>query len=332
MNHRLLLLPGGLLLGGLVLLAPGCGATTSDYVPTELKERVPSLGVLGAAIPGRSSSVEESASQVVHADVAELRASLAPLSVLGGFFDEGADRDRDVSLFVALESPPHVADQVVRYIRGSAQLDVERVGDHAFFYLQYDRGDGFAPEDAMDASRMLVDGGTVVPEIYGTRPARQATGIHDPTVGFMRLHFNHRPGDEDAVNRAVQLDYNTEYSSKAGGDVTFNYRHFSFFRRDDVGAADGQLVAMLIAANDTSGWVLRSERRGSGVAFSWIAAFSADGSLSVWHNDGSLWACYDSGGRELGNADNPIPCAELDLSVGAPPGGTGLWRSLPSLQ
>lgn len=337
MSRPLLALLGGRRLlpmtVGLVLLASGCGATTSDYVPSEIKERMPSLGELAVAIPGSPSGAEDSASRVVHAHVAELRDSLAPLSVLGGFFDDGASRDRDASIFVALESPPHVADQVTRYKRDKAQLDVERIGDHAFFYLQYDRGDGFAPDDAVDASRMLVDGGTVVTRTYGERPTvSQANGIHDPTVGYMRVHFNHRPGDEDAVNEAVHFDYDTQYKPRAASEEIFNFGHFAFFLRDDVTPEDGQLMAMVVGSKEDWGWVARSERRGSGVAFSWIAVFLADGSLGVWNNDGSLWACYNGSGSELGNAENPDPCAHLKKPIAATPTSTGLWRSLPALQ
>lgn len=319
------------LLGGLGLLFPGCGATTTDYVPTELKERMPSLSTLGVSIPGKAAGAEDSASRVVHGHIAELQASLGPLSVLKGFFEDGGDRDRGVSIFVSLESPPHVADQVVRYSRGKARLDVESFGDHAFFYLQYDKGDGFAPDENVDASRMLVDGGSVTPKTYGMRPAASdASAINDPTVGFMRVHFNHRPGDGDAVNETVHFDYDTEYKRSADAEEVFTVRHFVFSRRPDVQPADGQVVAMTVVDTADWGWALRSERRGSGVVYSWIAIFLKDGTLGVWNNDGSLWACYDANGNELGNVDDPTPCEGFKRDIVSPPGDIGVWRGLPS--
>ena len=60
-----------------------------------------------------------------------------------------------------------------------------------------------------------------------------------------------------------------------------------------------------------------------------LAQHDPQGALAVWDGDGIIWGCYDIGGAEIGNADNPTPCDIFQEPFSAPPGGPGIWPGLP---
>ena len=302
---------------GLALLA-SCGATGGDVVPSELKERLPTLSrLLPASLPGAAGPAQ-SPSREAHSFVGELRGMLRQLDVLGEYLDEGGARDDTIALVIALVTPPHVADLAVRYSRDGSRLDVERFGDHAFYYLQLPRGGSFQLDSQIDESGMLLDGGSATPP-YATRPVvTTSTGRAKATSGYLRLQYNRRGEDVNPVHSAVQIDYRLE-QPVPDTETTRDTIIYSFFRGDRVALVNGQLRGVLVERRADGGALLVSESRGNGVAWRWRAAYTAAGALKVWGSDGALAACYDASGVELGNKELPEPCDAIEAPLPAVP-------------
>jgi len=305
-----------------------CGANEGDLQPFDLIERVPAPSALRVSMPGPDGAAD-SAREQVHKAVRKLSGRLSALGDLERFLDSGGKRDRNISLPIALESPPHVADQAVRYSQDNSRLDVERINDHVFYYLQIRGQDGKYDLDTQISDKyMLVDGGSVVPKIAGTRPpTTQTLGVSRQARGYLRVHFNRRAQDRNDVHDALQLDYDLEAPI---GEQTEQRLQFIFFRRSDVPGADGQVLGVWWRRDADGGFVLQSEQKNNKPRWSWIAQYRKDGSLAVWAGDGKLRACYDGSGKELGNEADPLPCADFNRKFVAPPKLSAVWPGLPS--
>jgi hypothetical protein len=305
-----------------LLLWSACSTSATDKVPTDLKDRFPAPASLAISIPG-SAGPAGSGSEAVFGEVAAADRALSARDLLGEFLQAGGVENRDISITVALEGAPRVADQVVRYSRDRSRLDVERIGDHALCYLQYDRGSGFDPDRAISESRMVIEGSTVVPASEGLRSdVGRAAGLADPSAGYLRFHFNHRLEDLDSLHNAVQLDY--RFKSDA---VSL---HLTYFIRPDATDKPATAGFWLIRKSDGSGLIYASQRQGSSLTYRFVAQFRSDGSLAVWSGDGKLWGCYDAGGAELGNSKSPAACSGFTQKFSAPPKGPGVWPDLPA--
>lgn len=303
------------------------GGSSDDAQPLDLKQRVPPPNALRISLPG-SAGPKDSASAEVFAEVAALNKRLAPLALLQSYLDDGAARDRNVSILVALESPPHVADQVVRYNRGESRLDVERVNDHAFYYLQVKGPKGYDPDQSITNARMLVDGGTALGKTVGTRPELNAlTGLASEARGYLRVHLNRRPQDRDDVNDAVQLDY--DMARSVGEDATEERLHLLFFRKDTVQRADGQILAAWIRRDAEGGFIVQSEAKGKSATWSYLLQYKKDGSHAIWGADGKIRGCYSGSGAELGTTEEPAACDVFDRKFVSPPKLSGVWPGLP---
>jgi hypothetical protein len=301
----------------------GCGSSQDEAVPSDLKLRIPSVSTL-KFFPALKRGADESASAKVVDTINLLSKQLRPLDDLNGYLENGGVRQRNVSIVVTLENPPHVADQLVRYTRGSSRLDVERVGDHAFFYLQYDQGDGFDPDSAIGPTRMLVDGGSLRAKTVGVRPnTRSATGLASANRGYMRVHLDHHPSDFDSVYKTVHIDYSLDQPAAKEEDPNTDWVHFVHTIDDKVSAEDGQLWAVQRLSDSEGGTIVASEAKKSGQSFkaawAFLAQYKKDGSLAVWKSDGTLWACYSGGGTLLGDTDSPEGCADFTRKFTAPP-------------
>ncbi|PID38138.1 MAG: hypothetical protein CSA65_08730 [Proteobacteria bacterium] len=313
----------------IVLALGACvGGSSDDAKPLDLKQRIPAPNALRVSLPGNAGP-EASASAEVFAAVSALNKRLAPLDLLQSYLNEGASRERDVSILVALETPPHVADQVVRYKRDESRLDVQRINDHVFYYLQVKGPKGYDPDQSITKARMLVDGGTLRGPSVGVRPSLAAvTGLASERRGFLRIHLNRRPDDRDDVNDAVQLDY--EMARGVGEDAQEDRLHLLFYRQDKVQRADGQILAAWIRRDAEGGFVLQSEAKGSGATWSYLMQYKNDGSHAIWGADGTIRGCYSGSGAELGTAEDPTPCAVFDRPFVRPPPLKGVWPGLPS--
>ncbi|MCK5800923.1 MAG: hypothetical protein KAI47_27235 [Deltaproteobacteria bacterium] len=307
----------------------GCGVGAGDVQPLDLKARLPSIDHLRVSAPGASGPAK-SGSALFHQAMRNLNAKLAPLDLLSSYLKDGGKRDRGVSLLVALESPPHAADQVTRFRRTDSRLDVERVNDHAFYYLQVPSSKGYDPDEAISSARMVVDGGTFRSQTPGARPVFGAlSGLASSKRGFLRVHFNRRSQDRDAVQDAVQLDY--DLARSVGVDATEESLHLVFFRIKKVAPADGQLLAAWIRRDAKGGFVLQSELKGGKAVWSFLAQYKADGSHAVWGADGTLLGCYSGEGAKLGDAADPMPCDVFKGKFVSPPKLKGIWPGgLPS--
>ena len=301
----------------------GCSSSSAPTkTPTDIKERFPpraSLAVKLAGAVGPSGTARAEAFQ----HVADVQKAIAELDLLQEYLDQGGPQERDLSITVALEGAPRVVDQVVRYQREPSRLDVERIGDHLFFYLQYNQGAGFDPDHAIGESHMLIEGSTVPPKIEGTRATvAAATGLADPNYGYLRFYFNHRPGDTSAVHSAVQLDYKLSKEKRT--------LHFTYTIRPDTKEAEPTLGLYLIEQSDGSGLLYVSKRKAGNPSYALLAQYLGDGAMAVWSGDGKIWGCYDGSGTELGNATNPQPCDGYTTKFVAPPSGPKIWPGLPA--
>lgn len=313
----------------LVLSASACGVADVQELPLKLKDRIPVPAKLRVSLPG-SAGAATTASAAVHAAVDLLNKRLKALDTLNNFLEQGGKRDRDVSLLIAVESPPHVADQAVRYQGSESRLDLELINDHAFYYLQVPDAKGYDPDKGITNRRMLVDGGTIVPKTFGTRPPTSpALGVANPRKGFLRVHFNRRPQDSEPAQEAMQLDYDLE---RPIGDTeaTDDLLHFVLFRRTDVSGANGQVLGFLVRRDADGGTLLQSELQNGKPTWSFLAQYKSNGGLAVWGADGKLRGCFNSGGTLLGDDADPLPCAEFDRKFVAPPKLAATWPGLPA--
>lgn len=311
------------LAAALLGLLSGCGSSSNPTkTPTDVKERFPARASLALKLPGPvgpAGTAREAAFQ----HVAEVARALAELDLLQEYLDQGGAQERDLSITVALEGAPRVVDQVVRYSREPSRLDVERIGDHLFFYLQYNQGAGFDPDHAIGESRMLIEGSTVPPKIEGTRASISgATGLVDANRGYLRFYYNRRPTEPSAAHVAVQLDY------KLGSDR--RSFHFAYVVRPDTKESEPTLGLYLVEQSDGSGLLYVSKRKGGNAAYALLAQYLGDGAMAVWSGDGKVWGCSDGSGAELGNASNPQPCSGYTTKFTAPPSGPKIWPALPA--
>jgi hypothetical protein len=299
--------------------AAGCGSTTPTTIPADVKSSFPGADALKISIPGKRGAAG-SASEMVFVAVDKAAAALQPMTVLQEYLTKGGEESRGIAITVALEGAPHVADQIVRYTRVPSRLDVERSGTHAFFYLQYDDGRGFDPDSAVGETHMLIEGSTVVPSKVGTRSVpSKAVGLSNPSLGYLRFHFNLRPEDSDPVRSAAQLDYNTGTGSL----------HLAYFTLPTA-TGDKPVAFWLMPKSDGSGGLVYSSIKGSkGLAYEFVAQYTSDGSMAVWKGDGTLGGCYDGEGQELGNAKSPAGCSSFKQKMVAPPSNSDLWPGLP---
>jgi hypothetical protein len=304
------------------LILAGCGSTAASKPVVEIEERFPPRTSLAVALPG-SVGPEGTARAAAFKHVADVSKAIAELDLLEEYLKLGGTEERDLTITVALEGAPRVVDQVVRYLRDRSRLDVERVGDHLFFYLQADQGAGFDPDHAIGESRMLIEGSTVLPRVEGERATRAtATGLSDVNRGYLRFHFNHRPTDTSAVHSAVQLDYRLKAEVRT--------LHFTYTIRPDTKESEPTLGLYLIAGNDGAGLLYVSRRKAGNPSYALLAQYRGDGSMAVWSGDGKLWGCSDGSGTELGNASNPQPCDGFSSKFTAPPSGPKIWPGLPA--
>jgi hypothetical protein len=320
-----------LLLSSALIVAPSLGAcgggSSDDAQPLELKQRIAAPNSLRVSLPGGPGAKDSASAQVFEA-VAALDKRLGPLGLVQSYLDDGATRDRNISILLALESPPHVADQAVRYSRDDSRLDVERINDHVFFYLQSRGPKGYDPDQSITNARMLVDGGSALGKTVGSRPTLGAlSGLASNKRGYMRIHLNRRPQDRDDVNDAMQLDY--DLARPVGKDGSEESLHLLFFRKDTVQRANGQILAAWIRRDAEGGFVIQSEAKGSGATWSFLMQYKNDGSHAVWGADGKIRGCYSGSGAELGNDQDPTPCAVFDRKFVSPPKLTGVWPGLP---
>jgi len=306
-----------------LLALQGCSSSSGPTrTATEIKERFPPRASLAVKLPG-AVGPEGTARAAAFKHVAEVETALAELELLQEYLDQGGTQERDLSITIALEGAPRVVDQVVRYLRDPSRLDVERLGDHLFFYLQFDQGSGFDPNHAIGESHMVIEGSTVVPKIKGTRATvANATGLADVNRGYHRFHFNHRPPDTNAVHSAVQLDYELGKEQRV--------LHFAYTVRPDTKEAEPTLGLYLIENSDGSGLLYVSKRKGSGSSYALLAQYLGDGAMAVWSGDGKIWGCSDGSGAELGNEQNPQPCDGYTTKFTAPPSGPKIWPALPA--
>lgn len=314
----------------LVLAASACGVADVEELPLDLKQRIPAPSQLRVSLPGAAGAAT-TASADVHDAVKALNKRLTALETLTTFLEQGGSRDRNVSLLIALESPPHVADQAVRYSGDESRLDLERINDHAFFYLQVKDAKGYDDDKQITNRRMLVDGGTIVPATLGTRPPTSpALGIANPNKGYLRVHFNRRPQDNDPVQDAMQVDYDLARSLGTETEATEDVLHFVLFRRTDVSGANGQVLGVRVQRDADGGTVVQSELNNGKPTWSFLAQYKANGGLAVWGADGKLLGCFDSGGTLLGDDADPLPCADFDRKFVSPPKLAGIWPGLPA--
>jgi len=304
----------------ILVVACGCESTDEARTPGDLKTRYPTLSTLTFALPGSSSTLG-TGSETLYKEARAAQASLSPLELLGQYYDDGGAFNRDLTIVVALEGPPRVIDQVVRYSRDGSRLDAESIGDHMPFYLQVADAKGFDPDNAITTRRMLVDGSTVVPPVEGQRPPiTLATGLADNGRGFMRLYFNRRPQETDAMHDWAQLDY----SFKADRTSL----HLLYTVRGDYKAGDATRAYWYVTKPDGSGLVYVAAQKGTTVVYRVLAQHRQDGSHAVWGGDGKMLGCYDGTGTELGTTS--AQCGDFNIPFVAPPAGPKIWPALPA--
>ncbi len=303
------------------LLIQGCDVASDNKIPSDLKDRIPPLEALTFEIPGTGGAADSS-SDLVHWELDHANRAMGPLALITEYMEEGGLQERDASIIIALEGAPRVVDQLVRYTRDKSRLDVERIGDHSQFFLQYDQGRGFDPDNSVGEGAMLAEGSTIVPAGLGQRSSiSRATGLANPDRGYMRFHFNHRPEDRNQTYDGAQLDYHfTEEQDSL---------HLIFFLREDAVESDAVLGVWLVRKPSGAGLIYISHQEDGKRSYKLLAQHDADGGLAVWDAEGQLMGCYDESGREIGNIDNPIPCDFFLEPFPTPPSDPGIWPGLP---
>ena len=300
--------------------ACACGPADDTHTPTELKSRYPALHTLTFAVPGKSGT-PGTGSETLFREVRAAQASLTPLELLKEYYDDGGAFNRDLTIVIALEGAPRVIDQVVRYSREGSRLDVESVGDHSLFYLQVADAKGFDPDNAIGARRMLVDGSTVVPPVEGQRPPISlATGLADAGRGYVRLYFNRRPQETDAMHDWAQLDYSFKTDRTS--------LHLLYSVRGDYKAGDATLAYWYLTKADGMGFVYVAAQKAAGVAYRVLGQYRQDGSHAAWGGDGKMLGCYDGAGTELGTTS--AQCGDFNAPFATPPAGPKIWPALPA--
>ncbi len=302
-------------------LAIGCDSSSPARYPTDVKERYPAPAKLGISVPGKVGPAGSGSEQLFKV-VKAASATVAPLDLLKEYLEEGGEEDRDLSITIALTGAPRVADRVVRFRRGSAsRLDVERVGDHAFIYLQYNQGTGFDPDYAIGETHMLIEGSTLPPKVLGARvDPVTATGLSDAAIGYLRFYRNHRPGDEDDLRAVGQLDYTISESGKRSLHLTYTPK-----------LGIGQVLPAGFwqqALADGSGFIYASEKHTGTTVYVVLAQYRADGAMAVWGGDGKLLGCYSGAGAELGT--DATACGDFNQKFTQPPSNSTVWPGLPA--
>jgi hypothetical protein len=311
-----------LLIWSMVALAGGCDSANDLRTPTDLKSRFPALDTLTFALPGKSGAVGTS-SETLFKEAKSAQASLGALALLADYYDSGGTYNRDLSIMVALEGAPRFVDQVVRFNREGSRLDVERIGDHALFYLQAADAKGFDPDNAITTRRMVIDGSTVVPAAEGQRaPITLATGLADAGRGYLRLYFNRRPQETDAAHEGAQLDYSFKTDRTS--------LHLIYFARGDYKAGDATLAYWYLRKSDGTGFVYVAGQKAGSTVYRVLGQHRQDGGHAVWAGDGKLQGCYDAAGTELGTAANPAACGDFKAGFATPPAGPKIWPALPA--
>jgi hypothetical protein len=306
-----------------LILAAGCDSAEDSRTPTELKGRYPALSTLSFALFGKAGPAG-SASETLFREMTAARNAIGALSTLTGYFDEGGTLDRDVGIVIALEGAPRVVDQAARYVRGTTRLAVERIGDHANFDLQAeDYKVKYDPDGAIGESHMVIDASTIPPAIEGQRSSTKgATGLADPSRGYMRFHFNHRSEDANAVYRAAQLDYSFKSDRTS--------LHLLYMVRSDYIAGDATLGYWYLKTSDGSGFIYVVAQKSGATGYRLLAQHRPEGGYAVWGGDGKLLACYDNGGSEIGGPANPAGCDGFKTPFAVPPAGPKIWPALPA--
>jgi hypothetical protein len=303
----------------LLLFGFGCSPSATTKVPFDLQERFPAVADLRLPILGQAGAAE-SGSAALFQEIAAAQKALGALDLFGVYRNEGGEQDRNLTIILALEGAPRVVDQVVRYSRDDSRLDLERIGDHAFFYLQYG-GQGYDPNNSISEDHLLIEGSTVAGAKLGSRAqSTQATGLANSREGYLRFHFNHRPQDQDPLHSAAQLNYRFEDN--------FRSYHLTYFVRPEAQDKPARCGFWLRLQSDGRGLIYTSQQQGTTSTYTALGQFHADGSVAVWKDDGTLWGCYDAKGNELGHSAEA--CADFSDGFVDPPAGLEIWPTLPA--
>jgi hypothetical protein len=301
-----------------IFLGSACESPSTAKIPVDVKARFPALNTLSFSIPG-TPGPEGSANEIAFKEVEGAKGAMIGLGLLQDYLEHGGEWTKDLTLIIALEGAPRVANQASRYSKGTSRFDVERIGDHALFYLQFDESKRFDPDQAIGESHLLVEGSTVTQAIIGQRATAQAaTGLADPHRGYLRFHFNRRPEESNPVHAGAQLDYTLQDEQS-----TFA---FTFFVRSDATEGDPTLGVWLQTNADGSGFLYVSQRKKDSPIYKLLAQYLPEGEMAIWNGEGKLWGCFDGAGQELGNEKNSGPCGGFKTPFPAPPQG---WPGLP---
>jgi hypothetical protein len=304
-------------------LVAGCDSALDNRTPMELKDRYPDLSTLSFEIFGKAGPVG-SASETLFKEINTAQKAIGALSTLAEYYDDGGTLDRDVGLVIALEGAPRVVDQASRYVRGATRLDIERIGDHANFYLQAaDYKGKYDPDNAIGESHMVIDASTIPPTVEGQRSSTKgATGLASSSRGYMRFYFNHRGEDASAVHHAAHLDYSFKTDRTS--------LHLLYTVRGDYTAGDATVAYWYLKKSDGYGFIYVAAQKSGSIAYRVLGQHGPQGGYAVWGGDGKLLACYDNGGIEIGGPTNTAGCDGFKSAFTAPPAGPKIWPALPA--
>jgi hypothetical protein len=306
----------------LTLFVSGCAESSgSDAWPLELRQRLPDIENLRVPTPSQDDG-DGTASGTVASQLRRVATLLGPLDLLQSYLQEGGAIERDVAIVVAIQEPPRAAGPTMRYKREASRLDVESATDHRFFYLQILVSGRFDPDNALSERALLVDGSTVVPNKLGQRASiSRATGLARVGRGYLRVQLNRRAAETDPASSAIQLDFDLGAERET--------LHLIFFARSN--PIEQKRPHALWSVHDVESgqrYLYYSESDREQRSYGWLAQQTDEGHLVVWRGNGTLWACYDSAGVELGDDAAPALCQDLIQPFPKPPSGVG-WPALP---